>query len=187
MISSVETINFYLALATLAMQILAVAFLALFLLRKKFPDLEDVAGFLETWGLWIAVVLTLGGIAMTLLYSEVLGFAPCGLCWLQRVFLYPQIVLFALALWKRDRHAADYSIALSAIGGTVALYQHYLQMGGHDILPCPATLSQATDCATRFLFEFGYITFPLMSFSLFAFLIVLMLFVRGKRSGSIGA
>ena len=87
---------------------------------------------------------------------------------------------FALALRKRDSNIADYSIALSIAGGAAALYQHYLQMGGTSVLPCPASSSEAVDCAVRFVFEFGYITFPMMALTLFAFLIVLMLFVRKR-------
>jgi disulfide bond formation protein DsbB len=176
----IEFYNYWLAVGTLVMQIVGVALLVLFFLRKKFPDLEDVAALLEKWGLWKAFTLALIGVAITLLYSEILGIAPCGWCWVQRVFLYPQLVLFAVALWKNDRRIADYSIALSVFGGAVALYQHYLQMGGTSVLPCPATASQAVDCSVRFLFEFNYITFPLASFTLFAFLIVLMLFVRHR-------
>ena len=97
---------------------------------------------------------------------------------MQRVFLWPQVILFLLALWKNDRSVADYSIGFSILGGIAALYQHYLQMGGGALIPCPA--SGAGDCAQRILFEFGYITFPLMSATLFAFLIVLMLFVRKR-------
>lgn len=179
---TVETLNYWLALATLLLQILGVAFLALFFLRKKFSDIEGVAAFLGKWGLWIGLLLTLGGIVSSLFYSEVLGIAPCGLCWLQRVFLYPQALLFAVAIWKQERAVVDYSIAFSIFGGAVALYQHYLQMGGTNVLPCPATADKAADCAVRFLFEFGYITFPLMSFSLFAFLIIVMLFVRNRTS-----
>ena len=179
---NVEAINYWLALATLVMQIVGIAFLALFFLRKKFEDLAPIALFLETWGLWIGLLITLGGVTLSLFYSEVLGVAPCGLCWLQRVFLYPQAILFAVAIWKQERFIVDYSIALSIFGGVVALYQHYLQMGGTSIVPCPAVASQATDCAVRFLFELGYITFPLMSFSVFAFLIVLMLFVRRSQN-----
>ena len=41
--------------------------------------------------MWLAFLLTLGATAMTLYYSEVLGFAPCGWCWVQRVFLWPQV------------------------------------------------------------------------------------------------
>lgn len=175
----VEAINHWLALIVLAVEVMGAAFLALYFLRKKFPDLEDAAVLLARWGLWLGFFLTLSGTAISLFYSEVLGFAPCGLCWLQRVFLYPQVVLFALALWKRDRSIAAYSIALSVFGTLIALYQHYLQMGGTDVLPCPAAPG-ASDCAQRFLFEFGYMTYPLMTVSLFAFLIILMLFVRER-------
>ena len=177
----IEFYNYWLSVGTVLMQVVGVGFLALYFLRKKFPDLNDIALLLEKWGLWKAFALTLAGSALTLFYSEILGISPCGWCWVQRVFLYPQIVLFALAIWKKDRRIADYSIAMSIFGGAAALYQHYLQMGGTAVIPCPATATQAVDCSVRFLFEFGYITFPLMSFSLFAFLIVLMLFVRERR------
>ncbi len=175
------SLNSWLALATIILQIVSVAFLALFFLRKKSAgwrtDLAPTADFLWKWGLWIGFLLSLGGVAISLFYSEILGVLPCGLCWLQRVFLYPQALLFAIAIWKSDRSVADYSIAFSVVGGIVALYQHYLQMGGANVLPCPA-VSTGVDCAQRYLFEFGYITFPLMSFTIFAFLIIVMLFVR---------
>lgn len=174
----VAAIDQWLGIGTLAMQIVGVAFLAVLFLKNKFPDLRDVAAQIAKWGMWIGFLLSLGGSAMTLFYSEILGFAPCGLCWLQRVFLYPIVVLLGIALWKRDRGIADYVIGLSIVGGLVALYQHYLQMGGADVLPCPATISQSADCASRFFFEFGYITFPFMAATLFAFLIILMVFAR---------
>lgn len=178
---SVETLNYLIALGAVGMQFGAVVLVALFFLRKRFPDLEDIASLARKWGLWIAFLAVSFATVMSLYYSEVLGFAPCGLCWAQRVFIYSQVVLFALALWKRDRAIADYSIALSIIGSVFGFYQHYLQMGGTDILPCPATISLATDCATRILFEFGYVTYPMVAVSLFGFLVALMLFVREKR------
>ena len=49
---------------------------------------------------WILIVITSwAGVASTLLYSEVFGFVPCSLCWLQRVALYPQAII-ALAAYK---------------------------------------------------------------------------------------
>ena len=176
---SLDTLNFLLAAGTLAMQVAGAGFLAVYFLQKKFTDLQDISGLLSRWGLWLAFLLTLGATALTLYYSEVLGFAPCGWCWVQRVFLWPQVLLFAIALYREERAAADFSIAFSVFGGLAALYQHYLQMGGQALVPCPA--SGAGDCAQRILFEFGYITFPLMAATLFAFLIVLMLFVRKSR------
>ena len=173
------SLNYWLALAVIVLQIVSVAFLFLFFARKKFLDLAPAADFLGKWGLWIGFLLSIGGVAVSLFYSEILGVLPCGLCWLQRVFLYPQALLFAVAIWKSDRSVVDYSIAFSIFGGAIALYQHYLQMGGASILPCPA-VATGVDCAQRYLFEFGYITFPLMSFTIFAFLIILMLFVRKR-------
>ncbi|MBI5457948.1 disulfide bond formation protein B [Candidatus Kaiserbacteria bacterium] len=178
----VETLNYLLALGTLAMQVAGAGFFALYFLQKKFTDLQDIAALLSRWGLWLGFLLTLGVTAMTLYYSEVLGFAPCGWCWVQRVFLWPQALLFGVALYKQERSVADFSIAFSIFGAAAALYQHYLQMGGGALIPCPA--SGAGDCAQRILFEFGYITFPLMSATLFCFLIVLMLFVRRSTASS---
>ncbi len=175
----IEFYNQWLGVGTLILEILGVAFLALYVLRARLPDLSAPAQLLSRWGLWIGFALSVFGIAATLFYSEVLGLAPCGWCWFQRIFLYPQAVLFAIALYKKDRAAADYSIGLSILGGIVALYQHYLQMGGSALVGCPSNPGPA-DCAQRFMFEFGYITFPFASFSLFAFLIVLMLFVRRR-------
>lgn len=178
----IEFYNYWTALGTVLLQLVSIVLLAAFLLRKKIPDLEDVVRFFRTWGLWIGLAVTLAATGMSLFYSEVLGIAPCSLCWLQRLFLYPQAVIFAVALIKKDRGAACYSIALSVFGAAIALYQHYLQMGGGSSLPCPSTADKAVDCHVRFLFEFNYVTFPLEAATIFAFLIVLMLFVRRTTS-----
>lgn len=175
----VETYNHFLGFATFALQVVTLGFLALYLLRNRYPDLAGVGALIERWGLWLAFAASSGAVVLALFYSDVLGFIPCGLCWLMRIFMFSQVPLFALALYKRDRGIADYSIVLSIFGIALGLYQHYLQMGGSSVLPCPA--SGGGDCGQRFLFELDYITFPLMGASLFAFLIVLMLFVRRSR------
>lgn len=179
---TLETANYLVGLGSIGLQIAIVGFLALYFLRATFPDLEDIAKLLSRWGLLLAFLLSFGGLIGSLFYSEVLGVAPCGWCWVQRAFLYPQVILFALAIWRRDRFIADYSIALSIVGVIVGVYQHFLQMGVGDAIPCPATASDAVACNVRFLFEFGYITFPLAAASLFGALIVLMLFVRPARA-----
>ncbi len=176
---ALETLNYLTALATVLMQVASVALLVIFFCRKQ-AWAKGIAKIFSDWGLWLSLLIVVAGTVLSLVYSEYFGIIPCGLCWLQRVFLYPQLVLFALAAFKKDHHIVDYSIVLSFLGGVVALYQHYLQMGGHGVLPCPA--SGAGDCAKRFLFEFDYITFPLVAFSSFALLFVIMLFVRQKRT-----
>ena len=129
------------------------------------------------YGLWVACGLAFIGSVMTLYYSEVLNVLPCSLCWLQRAFLYPQVILILIAALLHDRRIALYSIALSMIGALIALYHHWLQMGGAHLFPCPANGS-AIDCATPTFVTWGFVTFPFMSFSLFLFLTLFMVWLR---------
>lgn len=174
MIETIQTLNFYLAVGGIAL-IAASAILIVDAFKE-----HALRALLKTYGYLIAFFTVLGSVGMTLLYSEVFGFIPCGLCWLQRIFLYPQAVLLAVALWKRDMRVGMYGIALSVLGIPVALYQHYLQMGGPDLGVCP-TAGEGADCAERILFEFGFMTFPLLSAILFLFLAVLYWYVLREQ------
>lgn len=175
---TVLELNFLVALGTVALQVSTVLLLVLYFLRKT-PALAPVAGLVQKCGLAFGFLLSLAATAMSLVYSEYYGIIPCGFCWVQRVFIYSQVVVFGVALFLKDMRAAWYSIYLSLFGAAVALYQHYIQIGGHEVLPCPA--SGVGDCAKRFIYEFDYITFPLVAFSAFAFLIVTMLFVLERE------
>ncbi len=164
---------------TVALQAGSVALFVALLFPSFVPGWKRV--FINRWGFWIAFLLVAAASIITLYYSEFLEQEPCGLCWMQRAFLYPQVVLFGIAAVAKDRSILPYTAALSVAGALIALYQHYLQMGGYDILPCPAS-GPSADCAARTLFEFGYITFPLMAFSLFIFLILFVLFMRSAAT-----
>ncbi|QQG38359.1 MAG: disulfide bond formation protein B [Candidatus Kaiserbacteria bacterium] len=172
-----ETVNYILGLKVIALQIVTLALLGLYLLKDRFPDLREAAGFVGRWGLWVGFFTALGASAVSLVHSTIFNLPPCPLCWWQRIFLYPQVFLFALALWKRDRGIADYSILLSVLGLGFALYHHALQMFPSSFAPCSA---EGVSCVQILYLEFGYITYPLMAASAFAFLIVLMLFVRTR-------
>lgn len=171
--ATLETTNYLLALGTVALQLATLGLLFLFFLRER-SELSGIVNLIHRWGLWLAFFATLFGSAMTLFYSEILGIPPCPLCWIQRAFLYPQVVLFGIALWKGSSRVFLVSILLSLLGLAVAVYHHALQMFP-DALPC---LAEGAVCAQRHIFEFGYITFPMMAVTLFAFLIALMLIVR---------
>lgn len=170
--------NFYLALGTVLLQVVTLVLLGVFFMQKRTPALRDIAQSVSERGYLIAVTVAFAASFLALVYSEFTGAEPCPLCWWQRIFLFPQVILLGLAMWKRDPVMADYSIILSVFGAGVALYQHVLQMLPGSGLPCPAV---GASCSQRILFEFGYITFPLMAFSTFVFLIVVMLFARAKR------
>lgn len=173
-----STLNYWLALGSILMGCAAIVLFASFFLREKNEYAQALVSWITPRALWGAFGLSLFASAMTLIYSDYLGIEPCSLCWWQRVFLYPQVILLGMAAWKKDVYVAEYSIVLSFFGALVALYQHFLQMFPGS-LPCPAT---SVSCAQRFLFEFGFVTYPLMAFALFALLIVGMLIVRAGRT-----
>lgn len=173
----ISDLNYFLALGTVLIQILAVLLVVVFILRKR-EAFGGTVAFVAKWGLWVGFLASLAGTVIALYYSDVLGFEACYWCYWQRYFLFPQVVLLGMAAWKKDAYMADYAIVLSVLGAGIALYHHALQMLPGSGLPCPAT---GISCAQRIFFEFNYITFPLMAFSVFVFLIVVMLIVRSSR------
>jgi disulfide bond formation protein DsbB len=132
---------------------------------------------------WLLIIgLTWGGVATTLLYSEVFGFVPCSLCWLQRVALYSQ-ALMSVAAWHVRDHVLFplYGMVLSGFGIVVAVYQYIYQAIPDEVresgaLPCLADGS--ADCSKTVMEVFGFVTFPFLSAVIFAFLFVLFLHLR---------
>lgn len=177
---SVDLINQTLGIGTLLLQIASLILIGALIGRKMSPFLSRITDYAGRSALVLGFLLTAASVFLSLFYSEILGFAPCGLCWLQRVFIYPQMILWGMAFVKNDTKIADYIIGLSIPGLIVSLYQHYLQIGGSELIPCAQTLL-AADCAERTIFELGYITFPLMAGSLFVFMIALAISMKVKR------
>lgn len=131
---------------------------------------------------WIIFATTVGGVATTLLYSEVLGFIPCSLCWLQRVALY-SLALMGIAAWRmRDQvFFPIYGIVLASFGLLVAVYQYIYQALPQDVLQSglvPCLADGSADCSKKVMEVFGFITFPFLSGVLFLFLIVLFVHMR---------
>jgi disulfide bond formation protein DsbB len=179
---NIHTINFWYAVAGLCVLALTLVLAFDLFFNKQKLYLKFAAPYV-----WILIILaTGGGVATSLLYSEILGFIPCSLCWLQRVALYPQVFL-ALVAWKlKDtKHFPLYGIALSIFGLLVAVYQYIYQalpkaLLESGLLPCLADGS--ADCSKKVMEVFGFVTFPFLSAVLFLFLIILYVHLfRAKR------
>ncbi|WP_046215488.1 disulfide oxidoreductase [Paenibacillus wulumuqiensis] len=134
--------------------------------------------FLATYYLflaWIIAILATGG---SLYLSDVLKFEPCKLCWFQRIFMYPQVILLGIAAYRSDRRIVSYAMPLSIIGGLIALY-HYAE----ERIPALARVTPCTTgvpCNQSYFELLGFITIPFMA--LVAFLIITLLLWRGGRA-----
>ena len=129
--------------------------------------------FLSRRALLIAFIVALAATLGSLFYSEIAHYEPCKLCWFQRIFLYPQVVLLGIALLKNDKGITPYAIMLSAIGGVIALYHYLLQRGIAPELPCSA-VGLSASCSKVFVMSFGYITIPMMALTAFLLIIILL-------------
>ncbi len=158
-----------LAIITVISQILLIIGLVYFLLFRK-DATNPIINFFSKNGLAFAFFISLFATTSSLFYSEVAGFEPCRLCWLQRIFMYPQVFILGLAWLKKDYKIVDYGIVLAMAGGLIALYHNYISYGGTSIFPCDA-FELGVSCLRQYVFEFGFVTIPLMSLTSFLLVI----------------
>lgn len=170
MISQIENL---IPIATLISHIVFVGVVILIISKSSLG--VKIKEFLISKGLIIGLIVSLTIVLGSLFYSEVLLYEPCVLCWWQRVFLYPSLFIFALALWKKDRSIFPYVLTLASISAVIALYQVYANFGGFSLFECTAT---GGACDKVFVKEFGYITIPMMSLTASIYLIFISLINR---------
>ncbi len=118
---------------------------------------------------WIqSLVATLGSLA----FSEIMRFPPCVLCWYQRICMYPLVAIFAVGILRKDKNVIYYAWPLVIAGWLIAFYHNllYYHVLPESMVPCVAGIS----CTIKFFAWFGFITIPLMSFTAFTVLGILL-------------
>lgn len=169
-----EFLNLFLGILTVIVQIISLILLLVLIFPKTKQTFSVLTDFVSKHSFLLSFLVALCATLGSLLYSDVVGYEPCKLCWFQRIFMYPQVLLLGLAMWRKERVMAFYSIVLSSVGALVALY-HYLGQLGVTNLPCPA-VGYSVSCAKVFTLQFGYITIPLMALSAFVFIVLAFIF-----------
>lgn len=134
----------------------------------------------QTNGMLIFLSWLLATVAMlgSLFFSEVMDLPPCVLCWYQRIFMYPLVVVLLLGMYPYDTSVIRYALPLAVIGWGFAIY-HYLVYSGYipeALQPC----GQGPSCADINLELFGFITIPMLSILAFT-AIILFLSIAGYR------
>lgn len=169
----VQVINLVLSSLTVLAQIASIVLIVALLAKHK--GITSLAARYALLGSFIVALIATGG---SLFYSEIAGYEPCKLCWFQRIFMYPQVILLGLALAKKISDALIVAGTLSAIGGIIAGYHYLLQLG--VIKGSCGVVGYSVACSQRFVMNFGYITIPLMAFS--AFLLIFLIAVAFYRT-----
>jgi len=127
--------------------------------------------------LYIALIQGILATGTSLFFSEIVKFSPCVLCWYQRIFMFPLVVIIAVGILRRDKKLYQYVLPLSIIGLAIAFYHVLLQFG---ILPATvAPCAIGASCLTKYSVYFGFITIPVLSFVAF-FAITICMFLYRK-------
>jgi len=157
----------FFALLAVAAQAGTVAVIALRAVREMVrPHALQIA--------WLVATVATAG---SLYYSEVAGFVPCVLCWYQRIAMYPLSAVLAVAAIRRDGQVWRYVLPPTVVGGLIATYHYQLQrFPSQSSLTCDAEVP----CTQTWVWEFHYISIPLMALTGFVFITTLVLLARGE-------
>ena len=170
-------VNQILSILTVAGQAVVLLILILYFFDAK----NSILAFFSKNSIKFSFIVALVAMLGSLFFSEIAGYEPCMLCWFQRIFMYPQVFLLGLALWKKEKIVAKRnSIMLSVIGAVIASYHYLLQIGIAPELPCSAT-GYSVACSQRFIMSFGYITIPMMALTAFLLILVFLLSNRTAK------
>ena len=170
-VENVHYLNMLLGAGAIALQILTLTALVLLFLK---PRENKFLGFIDKHYLKLGFILSLSAALFTLVYSEIVGFLPCYLCWYQRIFLFPLPFIFGAAIWHKDRKIVKYTLPLLSVGFLISVYQNFFYYFGEGAsLPCDAS---GVSCYQELVSEFGgYISIPMLALTTFAALIAVVL------------
>ncbi|MCP4870728.1 MAG: disulfide bond formation protein B [Proteobacteria bacterium] len=122
----------------------------------------------------ITTVAALG----SLFFSEVMEFAPCSLCWYQRMFMYPLVIVLGVGLFPVDRSSVRFALPLAVGGWLVAAYHTLLYEG---VIPESASpCRQGVSCKEQYIEVLGFLSIPALSLLAFTAVVAALVVVRKR-------
>lgn len=137
--------------------------------------------FFSNWTLlflcWLIAATSTAG---SLFFSYIMEFAPCVLCWYQRICLFPLVIILGAGLFPFDKGVVKYALPLVIAGWLTAFY-HTLLYGGiipESIQPC----SQGVSCTEEYIDLFGFLSIPMLSLLSFSIITILLIILNKRTS-----
>ena len=134
-------------------------------------------------GLWIICMITTGAMVGSLYFSEKVGFAPCKLCWYQRIAMFSIAIISFVAALRNDKNIVRYTIVLAPLGLIVSTYHYLLEW-----FPTLETNVCSLDvpCTAVWFRELGFVTLCFMAGCAFITVIAVSLaIIREQKIDSI--
>jgi disulfide bond formation protein DsbB len=152
---SVDTFNFLIAIGSLAILLFLVV-----LIVSWITD-NPLAAWTAKHSSIILRVIFLGAALGSLMYSNYFGFAPCLLCWYQRLCIFPTAILLFTDDIRKSQLLQRQVVLLSSAGFLIALFHNYISLFPNSGIEACGT--SGVSCLNIYVNQFGFVTIPLMS------------------------
>ena len=155
---SSDTVTLFFALLAILVVVLAVVLAGLLAFDRG--DRTGLLAAVRPAAVELAAAIATTCMLGSLYLSEVVGYEPCRLCWVQRFFMYPaSLVLIAAAVTKR--RVLVILGGLLALGGLpVSIFHRYEQATGAG---GGGFCDPDNPCSLIYVKQFGFITIPTMA------------------------
>jgi disulfide bond formation protein DsbB len=162
------TLEFYSTLLTLGSIILFALTLVTFCLyffSKKVKARLEAIDYYEY--VYVILVISSFAVAGSLIYQLIYLTPVCELCWWQRIFIYPTVVIALAAYLFKEKYSHITIGILSLFGLFYATYHYYYHFLGFVLgqkvdLPCSVG-GLLPACTSSPILIFGFITIPFMA------------------------
>jgi len=141
------------------------------------PEKESSLNWTILFLCWLLVSMSTMG---SLFFSYVMEFAPCVVCWYQRICLFPLVLILAVGLFPFDTKVVKFALPLAIAGWLTAFYHTllYSEIIPESIQPC----NKGVSCTEKYIDLFGFLTIPMLSLLSFTAVITLLIFLNRRIS-----
>lgn len=176
---SFETMRLFFSLLAIVANLAVVGFVGLSLAARTSQGAarlrESILDSLSGYELWMGAAVALFATLGSLYLSEIEHLVPCRLCWFQRIFMYPLVIVLGVAAWRRDTQVRLTAAILATIGILISIYHYLLQH-------FPSLESGACDptapCSAAYIWQWNFVSIPYMAGSAFALILALIFALR---------
>lgn len=137
--------------------------------------LKKTIDFIQINAIKIILAQVIVAILGSLYFSDIKGYAPCVLCWYQRICMYSMFPMIVTALWRKEDKIYQYTLPISILGALIALYHNLLYKG---VIKNEEFCTGGISCTSKYVEYLGFITIPFMALTGFVVIITLSLISR---------
>jgi disulfide bond formation protein DsbB len=165
----IENITPTFVFLTYVLNLITLVLLYALVFRKQNVS-RKILDFVGGFALRIGFVASLGALVGSVMYSNIVGFDPCFLCWWERIFLYPLVIIYGVGLYVKEKSVWIYSAFFSVIAVLISGYHSYIRLAGSESSLC---VESAVSCTKQYVSGYGYVNIPTMALSVGIFMLLI--------------